>query len=144
MKKILLINGANLNRMHRRAPSFGEGETTLDDVVSMTIQYGQQRGFAIEHFQSNHEGLIVDKLQEADGGYDGVIINPGPFTQYSHAIRATMASLPVPVVEVHLVNILKTGEPTIPGKGATCVISGLGGKCYLLGVDAVAHAIGMY
>lgn len=141
MKKILLVNGANLNRMHRRAPSFGEGETTLDDIVESVRAYAAKFDFEIDHFQSNHEGLIVDKLQEADGGYDGVIINPGPFTQTSHAIRVTLGSLPVPTVEVHLVNILKTGEPTIPGRNVTCVISGLGKDCYLLGVDAIRHAI---
>lgn len=141
MKKILLVNGANLNRMHRRAPSFGEGETTLDDIVENVRAYAAKFDFEIDHFQSNHEGLIVDKLQEADGGYDGVIINPGPFTQTSHAIRVTLGSLPVPTVEVHLVNILKTGEPTIPGRNVTCVISGLGKDCYLLGVDAIRHAI---
>ena len=141
MKKILLVNGANLNRMHRRAPSFGEGETTLDDIVESVRAYAAQFDMEIDHFQSNHEGLIVDKLQEADGGYDGVIINPGPFTQTSHAIRVTLGSLPVPTVEVHLVNILKTGEPTIPGRTVTCVISGLGKDCYLLGVDAIRHAL---
>lgn len=141
MKKILLVNGANLNRMHRRAPSFGEGETTLDDIVESVRAYAAQFDMEIDHFQSNHEGLIVDKLQEADGGYDGVIINPGPFTQTSHSIRVTLGSLPVPTVEVHLVNILKTGEPTIPGRNVTCVISGLGKDCYLLGVDAIRHAL---
>ena len=141
MKKILLVNGANLNRMHRRAPSFGEGETTLDDIVESVRAYAAQFDMEIDHFQSNHEGLIVDKLQEADGGYDGVIINPGPFTQTSHAIRVTLGSLPVPTVEVHLVNSLKAGEPTIPGRNVTCVISGLGKDCYLLGVDAIRHAI---
>ncbi len=141
MKKILLINGANLNRMHKRAPSFGEGETTLDEIVEYVRAYAEKCGFELDHFQSNHEGLIVDKLQEADGVYDGIIINPGPFTQYSHAIRVTLGSLPIPSVEVHLVNIHKTGEPTIPGKNATGVIAGFGKDCYLLGVDAIRHCV---
>lgn len=139
--KILVINGANLNRMHRRAPAFDTGAATLDDIMGELSAYAKKRGFELDLFQSNHEGAIVDKLQEADGGFDGVIINPGPFTQYSHAIRATMASLPVPVIEVHLVNIYKTGEPSLTGKGASCVICGLGKDCYKLGVDAIALAL---
>lgn len=138
--KILVINGANLNRMHRRAPVFGTGETTLDELMSEVEKYAENRGINTVFFQSNHEGEIVDKLQEADGGFDGVIINPGPFTQYSHAIRATMASLPIPVIEVHLVNIYKTGESSLTGKGASCVIAGLGKDCYKLGIDACALA----
>lgn len=141
MKKILLINGANLNRMHRRAPAFDDSGTTLDEIVDATRAYARDRGFEIDHFQSNHEGAIVDKLQEADGSYDGVIINPGPFTQYSHAIRVTLGSLPMPTVEVHLVNIFRTGEQSIPGRNVTCVICGLGKDCYLLGVDAIWHAL---
>ncbi len=141
MKKILLINGANLNRMHRRAPAFDNSGMTLDEIVERTQEYAKSKGFEMDHFQSNHEGEIVDKLQEADGAYDGIIINPGPFTQYSHAIRATLASLPMPTVEVHLVNLFKTGEPSITGKNVSCVVTGLGKDCYLLGVDAIGHAL---
>lgn len=139
MKRILLVNGANLNRMHRRAPNFGTGELTLDEIVKETKDYAKSQGYELDAFQSNHEGEIVDKLQEADGKYDGVIINPGPFTQYSHAIRVTMGSLPIPTIEVHLVNIHKTGEPSITGKNATCVIAGLGKRCYQAGVDAITQ-----
>ena len=141
MKKLLLVNGANLNRMHKRAPAFYDSGTRLEDIIHATRKHAASRGFELDDFQSNHEGAIVDKLQEADGAYDGVLINPGPFTQYSHAIRATLASLPIPTVEVHLVNLFKSGEPSVTGKGATCVICGLGKDCYLLGVDAIALAL---
>lgn len=140
--KILMVNGANLNRMHRRAPSFGTGEATLDEIMEEARRYAEKRGCRLDAFQSNHEGEIVDKLQEADGAYDAVIINPGPFTQYSHAIRVTMGSLPIPVIEVHLANIHKTGEPSLTGKNAACVIAGLGKDCYKMGVDAALHAAG--
>lgn len=141
MKKILLINGANLNRMHRRAPAFDDSGTTLDEIIRATTEYAAQKGFELNSFQSNHEGAIVDKLQEADGVYDGIIINPGPFTQYSHAIRVTLGSLPMPTIEVHLVNLFKSGEPSVTGKNVTCVICGLGKDCYLLAVDAISLAL---
>lgn len=140
MKKILLINGANLNRLHTRDPNLFGGDS-LEDVVAYARAYALEYGFELDHFQSNHEGLIVDKIQEAEGRYDGIIINPGPFSQYSHAIRVTLGSMPIPSVEVHLVNIHKTGEITIPGRNVTGVVSGFGKDCYRLGVDAIRHCL---
>lgn len=140
MKKILLINGANLNRLHTRDASLFGG-ARLEDIVAYVRAYALEHNFELDHFQSNHEGEIVDKIQEADGKYDGIIINPGPFTQYSHAIRVTLGSMPIPTVEVHFVNIHKTGEATIPGKSVTGVVSGFGKECYLLGVDALRHTL---
>ena len=138
MGKILLINGANLNRIGKRDPNLYGGKG-LDYIVEKVTDYAAGYGIQIDAFQSNHEGEIVDKIQEADGVYDGIIINPGPFTQYSHAIRVTLGTVDMPTVEVHLVNILKTGEPTVPGKNCTGVITGFGIDCYLLGVDAIRH-----
>ena len=139
MKKILLINGANLNRIGARDPALYGGKG-LDYIVDKVKAYGKSLDIQVDDFQSNHEGVIVDKIQEAEGVYDGIIINPGPFTQYSHAIRVTLGSVNIPSVEVHLVNIFKTGEPSIPGKNCTGVICGFGINCYLLGVDALRHA----
>ena len=140
MNKILLINGPNLNRLEKGDPA-KFGGITLDFLVNKVKEYAAQYDIEVDAFQSNHEGEIVDKIQEADGVYDGIIINPGPFTQYSHAIRVTLGTVDMPTVEVHLVNILKTGEPTIPGKNVTGVICGFGIDCYLLGVDAIRHQI---
>lgn len=138
MKKILLVNGANLNRIGARDPALYGGKG-LDYIVDKVKEYGKSLDIQVDDFQSNHEGVIVDKIQEAEGVYDGIIINPGPFTQYSHAIRVTLGSVNIPSVEVHLVNIFKTGEPSIPGKNCTGVICGFGINCYLLGVDALRH-----
>lgn len=138
MKKILLVNGANLNRIGARDPTLYGGKG-LDYIVDKVKEYGKSLDIQVDDFQSNHEGVIVDKIQEAEGVYDGIIINPGPFTQYSHAIRVTLGSVNIPSVEVHLVNIFKTGEPSIPGKNCTGVICGFGINCYLLGVDALRH-----
>lgn len=138
MGKILLVNGANLNRIGKRDPALYGGRG-LDYIVEKVQIYAAEYGIQVDAFQSNHEGEIVDKIQEAEELYDGIIINPGPFTQYSHAIRVTLGTAGIPTVEVHLVNILKTGEPTIPGKSCTGVICGFGIDCYLLGVDAIRH-----
>ena len=138
MGKILLINGANLNRIGKRDPSLYGGKG-LDCIVEKVQEYAAGYDIQVDAFQSNHEGEIVDKIQEAEGVYDGIIINPGPFTQYSHAIRVTLGTVDIPTVEVHLVNILKTGEPTVPGKSCTGVVCGFGINCYLLGVDAIRH-----
>lgn len=140
MEKILLINGANLNRIGKRDPNLYGGRG-LDYIVEKVKAYALDYDIQVDAFQSNHEGEIVDKIQEAEGIYDGIIINPGPFTQYSHAIRVTLGTVDIPTVEVHLVNILKTGEPTVPGKSCTGVICGFGINCYLLGVDAIRHDI---
>lgn len=138
MAKILLINGANLNRIDKRDPSLYGGRG-LDFIVDKVKEYAAGYGIEVDAFQSNHEGEIVDKIQEADGVCDGIIINPGPFAQYSHAIKVTLGTVDMPTVEVHLVNILKTGEPTIPAKNCTGAICGFGINCYLLGVDAIRH-----
>ena len=136
--KLLVINGPNLNFLGIREKGI-YGVQTYQDLLDMIARKGISCRAAIEVFQSNHEGVIVDKIQEAEGVYDGIIINPGPFTQYSHAIRVTLGSVNIPSVEVHLVNIFKTGEPSIPGKNCTGVICGFGINCYLLGVDALRH-----
>lgn len=140
MSKILLINGANLNNIGKRNPELYGGKG-LDYIVDKVKEYAASYDIKLDAFQSNHEGAIVDKIQAADGVYDGIIINPGPFTQYSHAIRVTLGTAEMPTVEVHLVNIFKTGEPTVPGKSCTGVICGFGIDCYLLGVDAIRHQI---
>lgn len=138
MGTILLINGANLNRIGKRDPALYGGKG-LDYIIEKVQTYALEYNIQVDAFQSNHEGEIVDKIQEAEENYDGIIINPGPFTQYSHAIRVTLGTVDIPTVEVHLVNILKTGEPTVPGKSCTGVICGFGIDCYLLGVDAIRH-----
>ena len=139
--KLLLINGPNMNRMHKRVPAFDNSGTTLDEIIQSVREYAASMGFEVDAFQSNHEGEIADKLQNAPENYCGIIINPGPLALYSHIIGATLASLPIPSVEVHLINIFKSREDSICAKGATCVIMGLGKNSYLLAVDAIRHAL---
>lgn len=139
--RILLINGPNMNRMHKRVPAFENSGATLKDVIEASVNYAKSRGFELEAFQSNHEGEIADRLQNAGDKYCGVIINPGPLAQYSHAISHALSMLSIPSVEVHLINIFKSGENSVCAAGATCVIMGLGLNSYLLAVDGIYHAL---
>lgn len=140
MPTILMLNGANLNRLKARDPAL-YGTDSLETIVEYTRSYAKEYGFEMDDFQSNHEGVLVDKIQEAEDKYTGIIINPGPFSQYSHAIRVTLGSIAIPTVEVHLVNIHKTGEITIPGRSVTGLITGFGKDSYRMGVDAIRHCL---
>ena len=102
--KILLINGANLNMLGSREPE-KYGSTTLKDIESGVIQRGNELGVQVDVWQSNHEGEIVDKIQSAKGVYDGILINAGGYTHTSVVIRAAIASVQIPTVEIHMTNI---------------------------------------
>lgn len=107
MKKILLINGPNLNLLGTREPD-KYGSTTLEDAEKELSSYIESQGGSLECFQSNYEGAIVDRIQlAAKEGFDAVIINPGAYTHTSIAIRDAFLSVRIPFVEVHLSNIFK-------------------------------------
>lgn len=105
-KKILVIHGPNLNVLGRREPEV-YGSKTLPEIDDDLKQRGEELGLAVETFQSNHEGAIVDRIQEAVGNCDGIIINPAAFTHTSIAIRDALLLHDVPIIEVHLSNIHK-------------------------------------
>lgn len=105
--KILCLNGPNLNRLGKREPSI-YGTVTLDDIEKKLVDYVQNKQVAIEFFQSNYEGQLIDWLHEAeDNNVQGIIFNPGAYTHTSYAIRDAIASITVPVIEVHISNIHK-------------------------------------
>lgn len=104
MKKILVINGPNLNRLGVREPGI-YGMQTLADLEHRMQGLGSGHGVEIDCFQSNHEGAIIDRIHEADTLYEGIILNPGAFTHYSYAIRDAIASISIPVIEVHISNV---------------------------------------
>ncbi len=135
--KILVINGPNLNMLGLREPTI-YGHKSLEEI-NETIEgyFKEQEDLKIKFFQSNHEGHIVDKIQEARGKYDGIVINPAAYTHYSIAIRDAVSSAEVPTVEVHLSNI-ESREPfrkisvikdvciqQIAGKGIDSYIEGI-------------------
>lgn len=84
--KILVINGANMNLLGKREPDI-YGREDYAALCARIYAHAQSRGIAVECFQSNHEGAIIDAIQEADGMFDGIVINPGAYAHYSYAIR---------------------------------------------------------
>ncbi len=102
--KILLINGANLNMLGTREPE-KYGNRTLQNIENDLVKYGKSLRIELDTYQSNHEGEIVDKIQNARGVYDGIIINAGGYTHTSVVIRDALAAVNIPTVEVHMTNI---------------------------------------
>jgi len=105
MKRILVLNGPNLNRLGSREPE-RYGRLTLADIGTRLDQAAQGQSVSLAHFQSNHEGEAIDRLHRAaDEGIDGVLINPGAWTHTSIALRDALLTIDRPFVEIHLSNI---------------------------------------
>lgn len=105
--KILVINGPNINFLGIREKDI-YGTEDYDYLLRMIAEKGEKAGCGIEVFQSNHEGAIIDRIQDAwFDGTDAIVINPGAYTHYSYAIRDALASVTVPKVEIHISNIME-------------------------------------
>jgi 3-dehydroquinate dehydratase-2 len=141
--KILVIQGPNLNLLGRREPEV-YGAESLDSLHASLIHYGKERGVVVEAKQSNHEGEIIDYLHQADGLYDGIILNAGAYTHYSYAIRDAIAAISVPVVEVHISNIYKREEfrhQSVIAPVVTGQITGLGTYGYRAALDYLREVV---
>lgn len=101
---ILILNGPNINLLGNREPSI-YGNVSLESLVKSLEEQAKKLGVNIEHFQSNSEGALIDKLHQAREIFDGIIFNPGAYTHYSYALRDAIAAIEIPVVEVHISNI---------------------------------------
>ncbi|MED1601113.1 type II 3-dehydroquinate dehydratase [Alkalihalophilus marmarensis] len=104
MKQFMVINGPNLNRLGKREPAV-YGHKTLEDLEVKLLEAARELDVGITCVQSNHEGRLIDAIHEATDQYSGIIINPGAFTHYSYAIRDAIASVDLPVIEVHISNV---------------------------------------
>jgi 3-dehydroquinate dehydratase-2 len=142
--KILVVHGPNLNALGRRQPEI-YGHTTLAQIDDALRERAGLAGAALLAFQSNHEGALIDFLQEHGADADGIVINPGALTHYGLALRDALASLGAPIVEVHLSNVYKR-EPfrhtSVVAPIATGQIAGLGWRGYLLALEWLLTASG--
>ena len=139
MIKILLIHGPNLNMLGRREPEV-YGTLTLDVINGRMKRLAEENGAELRIFQSNGEGALIDAIQEAAGWADGIVINPGAYTHYSHAIRDALTSVHLPTIEVHLSNIYAREEfrnHSVISPVALGCIEGLGWRSYTCGLQSL-------
>jgi 3-dehydroquinate dehydratase-2 len=140
-KSILVLNGPNLNLLGTRQPDV-YGSTTLADVEAMCADKAKALGIEIDFRQSNHEGILVDWIHEAKGRHDAILINAGAYTHTSIALHDAIASVELPVAEVHISNIHKREEfrhLSYISKVSLGMICGFGTYGYLMGIDALVN-----
>ncbi|MEE1341405.1 MAG: type II 3-dehydroquinate dehydratase, partial [Lachnospiraceae bacterium] len=132
--KLLVINGPNINFLGIREKGI-YGEENYDYLLSTLEAKAMELDIKVDVFQSNHEGAIIDRIQEAySDGTNGIIINPGAFTHYSYAIRDALASIQLPKLEVHISNVYKREEfrhHSVTAPVCNGQLAGLGLKGYL-------------
>lgn len=141
--KILVLHGPNLNLLGAREP-LHYGAATLDEINALIRAWASEHGARVETFQSNDEAQLVEKVQNAPGTFDGILINPGAFTHYSIALHDALKAAKLPAVEAHLSNVharetFRRHSVTAPA----CVgqIAGFGADSYILGLDALKKII---
>ena len=142
---LLVIHGANLNLLGQREPEI-YGTATLEDYVAAVRAKAAPYGLAVEAFQSNHEGELVDAIHAARGRCDAILINPGAFTHYAWSIHDALSTFAGPVLEVHISNPNAREawrHTSVVSPVATGSIMGLGKHGYELAVDAIAGKLGL-
>ncbi|MBT9312297.1 type II 3-dehydroquinate dehydratase [Leptothoe kymatousa TAU-MAC 1615] len=141
MNSLLVLHGPNLNMLGKREPEI-YGRNTLEDVNQALLLLAQELGVKLSCYQSNHEGDLVDAIQDAVDQHQGIVINPGAYTHTSVAIRDAISAVSIPTVEVHLSNIHQR-EPfrhhSYIAPVAVGQICGFGVNSYYLGLRALVH-----
>lgn len=140
--KLLVINGPNLNFLGIREKNV-YGTQDYDYLLNMIAEKGKKEGCTIEVFQSNHEGAIIDRLQDAYfDDIQGIVINPGAYTHYSYAIRDALSSITVPKVEIHISNIMEREDfrkVSVTAPACDKQIYGHGLEGYLMAIDFILN-----
>ena len=135
--KILILNGPNLNLLGKREPDI-YGHVSFEDYLPQLREHFPEH--ELSYFQSNHEGVLIDQLQEADGQYDAVVMNPGAYAHTSIALADCIRAIGIPVVEVHISDISKR-EPyrrhSFTAEACVKCISGLGMEGYVEAVEEI-------
>ena len=145
MAKLLALHGPNLNLLGEREPDL-YGATTLEEINQGLMAAAEQLGHSLEHFQSNAEHGLVERIHQAhEEGVEFIIINPGAFTHTSIALRDALAGVAIPFIEVHLSNVFAREEfrrHSYLSELAVAVISGAGAGGYRLALQAAAEKLG--
>lgn len=142
-KKILLINGANLNMLGIREPE-KYGAKTLADIEQAVINKGKELGVEVDVYQSNIEGEIVEKIQQARGVYDGILINAGGYTHTSVVIRDAISAVQIPTIEVHMTNIHAREEfrhTSLLSGVCKAIVAGFGEDSYILALEGLLNSL---
>ena len=142
-KRILVLHGPNLNMLGKREPEV-YGALTLEQLNAELAAQATKLGVAVECRQTNHEGVLVDMIQAAEGAYDCIIINPAAFTHYSIAVRDALAAISTPAIEVHLSNIYRREEfrhHSVTAPVTVGQIAGFGSQGYILALYAAVDII---
>jgi 3-dehydroquinate dehydratase-2 len=138
MRRLLVVNGPNLNLLGTREPHI-YGTTTLAEIEAMVRRRAEELGCEVAFFQSNSEGAIIDFLQAEAPGASGVVLNPAALTHSSYALYDCLRAISVPVVEVHLSNLHRRSEDfrtrDVTAAAAVGVIQGLGPRGYLMAME---------
>jgi len=142
MKRIVIINGPNLDRLGMREPAV-YGDQTLTDLENLLTEEAEDLGVEVQFYQSNHEGFIIDEINNvfADGEVFGLIINPGALTHTSLALRDCLAGCDLPAIEVHISNIYQREDirhDSLTADACIGIISGLGFDGYIAALRHLA------
>lgn len=143
MMKILIMNGPNLNLLGEREPGIYGSESLAGINEGLKLE-ADKLGVELDFYQSNHEGALIDRLHDARGKFDAIVLNAGAYTHYSIAIRDAIAAIKLPVVEVHLSNIHAREsfrENSVIAPVCAGQISGFGAYSYTLGLYAAVNKI---
>ena len=143
MKKILIINGPNLNLLGNREKNF-YGNTTLEKIKILCVEHCKKNDLACSFFQSNHEGELIEKIHSVDISFDGIIINPAAFTHTSIALLDALRATLKPKIEIHISNIYAREDyrrKSITSEAVNGVICGFGENGYVLAIDAIKNLI---